>query len=436
VIMPEQGTSDIVAVKPPRVADLSIGSIDLLGEPVERLFSRVDPLYAIYESRDRVLIQFADDPALATLQRARLTTLATMRARIDSLITRADRGGSKRGSGTYQARIAEALACALNDEIGPAIAILGAIEHDLSAEVARRAIVRQLLIGFGASATIAATCAAFLALDALLSGNRFLAAAIGGAIGAFASYSLRARDIVAAEDVGNPERSLSVILAIITGTLAAVVLQGLFSSGVIGVAVGGLVFGAGSPLVLALLASFVAGFSERLVPDLLVRAEVVGSTREVTPPPLLASPGLLQNLISDTVDASITKGLAGAPLTKYRGFVKATIEPATDKGEPTAARIALAFSRAESDGSVLLQIDDGIDALTADYLVECEPEGFTRNRTVKSIRVPTNTDIWDIAIPVQIPPTSDRIWVQLFQSNRRLLIFELEVPEQFRAWES
>ena len=67
------------------VADIRLGTTDSAGALVESVFARRSPIYAIYRTKDRLLIQFADDPAAEEAQRKALACLGPLRGEFDGV---------------------------------------------------------------------------------------------------------------------------------------------------------------------------------------------------------------------------------------------------------------------------------------------------------------------------------------------------------------
>src|SRR5689334_2058230 len=68
------------------VADLVPDAWDALGFKIIAIYARKPPEYAVYRTMHRVLIHFADDPAISDEQRKSLAQLAPVRGEINGLI--------------------------------------------------------------------------------------------------------------------------------------------------------------------------------------------------------------------------------------------------------------------------------------------------------------------------------------------------------------
>lgn len=416
--------SNELITRPPSIADLRVGEKDLLGAEVTRIYARASQLYAIYEADGRIQIQFADDPAMAALQRTKLSVLIVTRARIENLV----QGTVPRVAQRHQVRVAAALGMALADGVEQANTELSIIEAELSADLASRARYGQLLVGLLATFGVVAVGCALIIANAALSGNRYLIAAVTGAIGAFWSIALRQRKQPDLDRINFSDRSIAMLLAIFVGTATAIVVQLLFAGQIIAIKLAGLEFGPYSSPLLIVTVSLLAGFAERIMPDLLAQAKLVERSPGTGPPLALPSQTHLTDLISETVATSVTNVFAGTPLTNYNGYVEASLRWAPDEGRSGMASISLKFAVSEREGAMRLLVEGGMNALEANYVVECEPVGSPRDRLVQPIKVPTTGEYCAEDMLIHVPASVSAIWLQLFQSNRRLLVIELTVP--------
>jgi hypothetical protein len=168
--------------------------------------------------------------------------------------------------------------------MGPApLALLEQIKTDLIEERKSWARVLYVLYAAAAVGTIAVLSAAiswlFLAKSCMPNGLWLGLAS--GALGAFFSIAQAIRSRSVLTDLQMSGNIADAILRILVGSISAVVLIGLLLSQLIGVQINGTNFGLGDPSVgcifgiwniKIMLAGFVAGFLERLVPDLLQKA--------------------------------------------------------------------------------------------------------------------------------------------------------------------
>ena len=127
------------------------------------------------------------------------------------------------------------------------------------------------------------------------------------------------------------------------------------------------------------------------------------------------------------VSASVSNAIAGAPLINYDGYVSATIQWCSASQRTCA--IALVFSEVDREGSVRLLIKDGETKLEAPFTLECEPIGSPHDRVVQHFSVPAKGAFRTTDFEIQIPADVNELWVQLYQSNRRLAVIEVDVPK-------
>jgi hypothetical protein len=247
-------------------------------------------LYAVYRTPERVVIQFADDDVEQDRQRAALATLSPVRGQINGLID-GWRSSKKKhlqsDASRYDAQVADALVVALENDVGDARAILDAIKSNIFDKRTSWARLQYL---------ITSTCAAvfFIFLLCLLNWllrsllpdgatNLFLGAAAGSA-GAFFSIALGVRTRTVLTDLHFWDNTVDAVLRVIIGCIGGALLVAFLQSKLAVVVLDA------APVddkmtaswAFILLAGFIAGFSERLVPDILAKA-----TAEVDKPAAL-----------------------------------------------------------------------------------------------------------------------------------------------------
>jgi hypothetical protein len=179
----------------------------------------------------------------------------------------------------------------------------------------------------------------------------------------------------------------------------------------------------------AAAAGFVAGFAERLAPTTLVRLSA--TPRDAAPTTLSASTNLaaLEDM-RQVVSASVRDTLTGPELVRFDGFVTGRVQRA--ESASGKANVILHFSNTPGEGSVQLRIEDGIDAPTVEFLVECEPEGSPKHLVTRNLTVPTKQDFDAPPIPLDVPAGTETLWVEIFQRGRLIQI----LPVPIRADES
>ncbi|ATY34131.1 hypothetical protein [Sphingomonas psychrotolerans] len=350
-----------------KVEDIVKGAKDPAGERILKVYSYNPPLYAIYRTRDRMIVHYADpdQEPLRSQQRSRIVPLMPMRGQINGLINgwrSANDDGTVDGEATgrshnagsddkpdasppgffsgpldwrrtrakreqfrkvyrYDRRVADAIITVLEDGNNLELAqeLLAQVKNDLIAE--RTAIARGqyvdraflLVIGMVGLTTL-------LTAGAFDSIHRFppelgpvWTAVSGGTVGAFFSIvtGLKSRDVVI--DLQNRENRIDVTLRMVIGAISGAVLYSLFATDLVSTAVfdnqaivHGPTEGSYNGLTVFLI-GFVAGFFERLVPNLLSKtnfgtAEPAGKD---TPVQVVPTPGANGPAETAATDATV-----------------------------------------------------------------------------------------------------------------------------------
>jgi hypothetical protein len=271
------------------VADISQGQIDGRGEPIDYVYFKREQ-YAIYLSGTQVMVQYADDNALATEQIGAVSALLPLRGHLTNIIRDLPQSGL---IANYCAQIAEALRLGLEAQSDTAKTILGDAIQD-ALEVQAR-VGRMIYLKW-------AVCIALIVAFVLItiggsyvrgrSGVHLLLMATGaGALGALLSIAvaIRNRSVAVAGDWRANAADASVRL--LTGIISASVLFLLMSSGMLtNIQIGEAKLSSGElQWQVVLLVGFIAGFLERLVPDLL-NAAASGSGSQDKPAGTQAKP--------------------------------------------------------------------------------------------------------------------------------------------------
>lgn len=327
------------------VADVMKGRSDSTGAPIEEVYTKVPPLYAVYATDRRVVIQYADDLKLASDQRQALIGLNPIKGEINGLIdgwrSSADPKATVRAS-LYDRGVADALEVGLEGDAPDGIARLAAVKTALVAE--RTAIARAKYLWM-AAITAAVTMALFWLLwrfdvpakDRTWIGfaTHIWASAGIGALGAFFSIALGISSRQVSLDIESRNNIVDSILRIVIGTISAGILYCMLRSGLVDFSFGGSptignelgdTFYAGMPdpnpesksFSIAIVIAFAAGFSERLVGDMLSKA-ILGATPDslnaapAGPKPAPAAKGDARNPLGVPPPAAAPAGAPAAP---------------------------------------------------------------------------------------------------------------------------
>lgn len=292
------------------VSRIRLNEADANGLQVQSIYARFDPRYAVYRTKERVTIQFADDPRLESEQRQQMSRLSPLRGEINGLVdgwrtSRQER--FKSAALRYDRRVADTLIVALEGDVDSALQVLSQIRDDVVAE--RKSLARfKYLVCAAATAVVLGLIAAFATSDFAqthslfvpygpYTANTWLALA-AGTLGAFFSIARGISSRSIHTDLQMVDNIVDAILRVVVGAIAAVVLQALLDANLFSLSLGKAVLGATElpvgangeillitpPLVL-LVAAFIAGFSERLIPDLLDSAAMAASDKPQTAPP-------------------------------------------------------------------------------------------------------------------------------------------------------
>lgn len=339
-----------------RVEEIVKRACDQIGDRVVDVFSSNKPYYAIYRTSTRLVVQYADDDVwvegarLADLQRTRLSPLAPLRGQINGLIDGwhstalrkpEDEGGEGVAAGLrdwigqflpskqrqarrafyYDRRVADALIVLLDDPgaLETSQTLLTQIKNDIITE--RTSIARSSYLRWALGlATLLILLCAFLSSEAVMRWGWFQpevtrawSAVAGGAAGAFFSLVLGLKQRNLTIDLQNRENIVDVVVRMLIGAIAG----GIFYTLVMTKVVSTNVFQIHLPLtgtwgdlqLSVYLMGFVAGFLERLVPNLLnatnfAKTEPVPaegtplSPTAKTPPPGEPSPAALASVAS------------------------------------------------------------------------------------------------------------------------------------------
>jgi hypothetical protein len=257
-----------------KVADIRKSQQDCRGEKIDFVFFRRRN-FAIYRSGGRIMVHFSDDEAVARQQIADTAELLPLRDRLQYLVSdlAAPHG--------YQWQIAESLRLGLDGQKDAAKRTMLAAIDDIIAMRMSRGRTEYLLYA-GLAAALVVICAGAAALWFVLnpSGPDVASARVGlghllmatgsGAMGALLSTAIALRVRTVATDGDFKSNVVDSAIRILIGVISAAVLYLILDSRLLaGVKLATNIVDDDMIWKIALLAGFVAGFLERLVPDLL-----------------------------------------------------------------------------------------------------------------------------------------------------------------------
>jgi hypothetical protein len=272
------------------VAAIMLGAMDSGGLRVIEMYAKRVPFYAVYRTDQRVVVQYADDAPTQDQQRHALAKIGQLRIEVANLIEgwrRSRRSALQAKAKAYDRRVGDALVCCLESDVDSAQQSLKDTRDEINGERTSWARFIYLIVA-------SSTCCCAIALFWLLSSpfvRRYaslpedsdyllLLAAGAGTVGAFFSVAIAITGRTILTDLRTRDNAADAILRVVIGAIAAAVLLGLILTKMVDFQFGGRAFD--KSLVSIMLIGFAAGFSERLVPDLLKQAtaKVVG-----VPPP-------------------------------------------------------------------------------------------------------------------------------------------------------
>jgi len=286
---------------------------DSTGAKIETVYAKVVPLYAVYRTAERVIVQYADDDALGSEQRRALIESNPVKGEINGLIDgwRKSKSESQRSRARlFDRRVADALVVALQGDGAHALELLTDTKRDIVAERTSIARTSYLFTSCAMTALLVLIFGAFYVRDAATRGadgffdSMCLSAAVG-ALGAFFSIALAIRGRQIGTDLQWRDNHTDALLRVVIGAISGMVLYWLLHAKIVTFGFGNVSFGEGNAATsldvkrcLLLVTAFAAGFTERLVGDLLGRA-------------VLGSPGSATNPLAGTARAPATASTAG-----------------------------------------------------------------------------------------------------------------------------
>jgi hypothetical protein len=330
-----------------KVSDLKVDGKDPADSKVERIYARHDKVYAVYRTRERVAVLYADDPALEQAQRTQLAPLNPLRGEINGLIDGwhvSAKYTDQANAARFDRRVADALVMAFENDSANAILVLQATKQELIEERTSRARFLYLLV--------ACLTAMFWVVALWISKDFFWKevthslwlAGRAGAVGAFFSIASAVRSRTILTDLRWRDNAADAFLRVTIGVIASVLFICILQSGVTDFQVGQVTAkqGGNYSWLLVIVLGFLAGFSERLVPDLLAKSLAttppIAAPRPTKPieaaptqPGLAAPPGKdAQAQESGAGARSAEPAPAAAPVPPFERGAKASDEEDLD----------------------------------------------------------------------------------------------------------
>jgi hypothetical protein len=283
-----------------KVEDIRAGCPDYAGICVECVYLYNPPDYAVYRTPARVTVQFADDKGRARVQRQRINCLTPLRGQINGLIDgwrdegmENSRGGRerrrreaklrKRAVG-YDRRVADAIVTGLQDDVQTARALLAEVKNDIIGErttMARSFYMWLALVLVVAIIGLMGVLSSALAIRYGPFGAEMTAvwtAVSGGTLGAFFSIAIGLKGRTVLIDLRNTDNASDAILRILIGAIAGGMMLCVLRSGLVSTLLKGETLDPSDNRhysdLLVFAIGFVAGFFERLVPDVLAQTNL------------------------------------------------------------------------------------------------------------------------------------------------------------------
>jgi hypothetical protein len=266
------GSTQAVAQKSADVSvrDIRKNQADCRGEKIDFVFFR-RPDYAVYRSGGKILVQYSDNEGTARSQIANTADLLPLRSRLQYLMK------DMEAPSACHWQIAEALRLGLDGQREAAKSMMQAAIDDILAR--RMSKGRTLYLAWAGTVAASVSCAAgaaavwfLLHRDEFALGLGYLMMATGaGAMGSLLSAAQALRSRAIATDGDRISNAVDSTIRILIGVISAAVLYLILDSNLLAK------FSLGTQALpdrdmvwkVALLIGFVAGFLERLVPDLL-----------------------------------------------------------------------------------------------------------------------------------------------------------------------
>lgn len=259
------------------VDDVKLNVTDASSARIVEVYAKNTPLYAVYRTPMRVTVHFADDPSLASSQRAALAPLNPLRGQINSLIDGWGVSRSKR----FNRGVADALVVAMEGDLVGAGAILELVRQEIIEVRTSWARFSYLLVALITSVVVvAAMIAGFSPVVASVinlppDGKGIWLGGGAGAVGAFFSIATAIRGRTVLTDFQWADNTIDAILRVVIGVISGMILYCMLKAQLVnlGVPVPGGDATEEQKWMFVTVLGFTAGFLERLVPDLLEKTK-------------------------------------------------------------------------------------------------------------------------------------------------------------------
>ena len=412
---------------------------DFVGNEIECVYSYNPPYYAVYRTRTRVMVQFADPEVeageKARRQRQALLPLTALRGQINALIDGWHSAGElpdveartlawhicrflslawfpcrdkwnrevRKRAVRYNRRMADGIVTALEEDTATAAAqaLLQEIKNDIISERTSIARIKYLFTAF---AVAAGSILLILLLSSGLvsfSAPRAIWIAVGGGTaGAFFSIAIGLRGRTILIDLQNRDNIADAVLRILIGAMSGGLLLCLLLSELVHISGLSVVQGttaaatppAAKPQLVVFVIGFFAGFFERLVPNLLEKTNLgtqAETGRSVAAPPVMSQ--VVPPAVPPVVPHSATPG-GGRP--NGSPGQDATGDRRTADGPESPEATAEARSPTDSAGEEPAAQADADSEISS-------PAAAEANGEAEAATSPTVTDQGAEAVPPQ-----------------------------------